>query len=245
VLSPRDHEQFQRTGLLRLPGAVPAADVAAMRDRFWDFLGTRFGMLPDRPDTWEPGTPRHLQALRRSGAFAAMATPPVRAALDDLLGPGAWAPPKVWGLPLVTFPGAQWRVPSSGWHVDSYGAEHDLPGVTVFAFLAEVARRGGGTAVLAGSHRLVNRHIAGTGSARPADVKAALSAAHPWLTRPDPERPLVAGDVTVTLEELTGAPGDVMLMHSRTLHAAAPNALGTPRMMLVEIVNRASARPHR
>jgi Phytanoyl-CoA dioxygenase (PhyH) len=239
VLLPRERDEFERTGLLRLSQAVPAADVAVMRDRFWDFLGARFGMAPDRPETWRTGTPRHLQALRRSGAFAAMATPAVRAALDDLLGPGGWEPPKAWGLPLVTFPGVQWAVPSSGWHVDSYGPEHDLPGVTVFVFLAEVARRGGGTAVLAGSHRLVNRHIASTGSWRPAEIKAALYAAHPWLASPDADRPLVAGDVTVRLEELTGAPGDVMLMHSRTLHAAAPNAAPAPRMLLVEIVNRA------
>jgi hypothetical protein len=238
VLSPRDRDEFQRTGLLRLPQAVPAADVAAMRDRFWEFLGARFGMAPDRPETWATGTPRHLQALRRSGAFAAMAAPAVRSALDDLLGPGGWAPPQAWGLPLVTFPGAAWAVPTSGWHVDSYGPEQDLPGVTVFAFLADVAPRGGGTAVLAGSHRLVNRHIATTGGWRPADVKAALYAAHPWLARPDFDRPLTVAGGPVELTELTGAPGDVVLMHPRTLHAAAPNAGPAPRMMLVEIVNR-------
>jgi hypothetical protein len=83
----------------------------------------------------------------------------------------------------VTFPApdAGWNVPSSGWHVDSYGPDHELPGVTVFAFLEPVAPRGGGTAVLPESHRLVNRHLATTGIWRPAEVRAALGARNPWL----------------------------------------------------------------
>jgi ectoine hydroxylase-related dioxygenase (phytanoyl-CoA dioxygenase family) len=66
-------------------------------------------------------------------------------------------------------------------------------------------------------------------------VKAALAAEHPWLRElwrsggePDPAR----------VQELTGEPGDVVLMHARTLHAPAPNAAAAPRMMLVEIINR-------
>ena len=183
MLSPQQREDFDRLGLLRLPAAVPPSDVAAMRDRFWEFLATRHGI--DRADagTWSTTTPRGLQALRRSHAFDAMASEHVREALDDLLGTGGWQPPKAWGLPLVTFPapGEQWRVPSSGWHVDSHGPEHELPGVTVFAFLAPVGRGGGGTAVLSGSHRVFNRHIATTGTWRPADVKSALASRHPWL----------------------------------------------------------------
>ena len=42
------------------------------------------------------------------------------------------------------------------------------------------------------------------------------------------------------LRELTGDAGDVVLMHPRTLHAAAPNTATRPRMMLVEIVGRVS-----
>jgi ectoine hydroxylase-related dioxygenase (phytanoyl-CoA dioxygenase family) len=179
-----------------------------------------------------------------------MATRQVCGALDDLLGVAGWQPPTAWGLPLVTFavPGAQWAVPSTGWHVDSYGPEHDLPGVTVFVFLAPVAERGGGTIVLSGSHRLFNRHIATTGTWRPAEVKAALALRHPWLRdvwRDDRRAaPIAIGDggmldgVHVRVQELTGRSGDVVLMHPRTFHAPAPNGLPVPRMMLVEIVGR-------
>lgn len=228
---------FEERGLVRLPGAIPADDVAAMRERFWAFLAER-GIDRDRPGTWPAGTPRRLQALRRSGAFAAMASPAVRAALDDLLG--EWRSPPAWGLPLVTFPTPPpWRAPAAGWHVDSHGPDHR--GVTVFAFLAPVVAGGGGTVVVEASHRLVARHIEKTAVWRPAEVRAALAAAHPWLrsavTGDSPAgRTSVLDDVPVAVRELTGEPGDVVLMHPSTLHAAAPNTAATPRLMLVEII---------
>jgi hypothetical protein len=254
MLTPSERAEFERSGLLRLPAAIPDAEVATMRGRFWEFLSTAHGIAPDRPDTWTVEPPRRLQPLRRSGAFDPMATARVRDALDELLGAAEWNPPKTWGLPLVTFPApdAGWDVPSSGWHVDSYGPDHELPGITVFAFLEPVAPRGGGTAVLAPSHRLFNHEIATTGTWRPGEVKAALSARHPWLRDlwgPGTESGRVARylDEGATVDgthlrvrELTGSPGDIILMHPRTLHAAAPNSLATPRMMLVEIINRRS-----
>jgi ectoine hydroxylase-related dioxygenase (phytanoyl-CoA dioxygenase family) len=181
-----------------------------------------------------------------------MATGEVRDALDDLLGAGEWNPPKTWGLPLVTFqaPGADWYVPSSGWHVDSYGPDDELPGVTVFAFLMAVTASGGGTLVLPESHRLFNCHVATTGNWRPAEVKAALGSEHPWLrdlwgAGSEPGRVArylqdgaVIDGTHLRVQELTGAAGDVILMHPRTLHAPAPNSLATPRMMLVEIIGR-------
>lgn len=250
MLSRSERQEFERSGLLRLPEAVPRAAVAAMHDRFWAVLATAHGIARDRPETWTIESPRHLQQLKRSGAFNAMATGTVCDALDDLLGAARWSRPKTWGLPLVTFSasGADWTVPSSGWHVDSYGPDHDLPGVTVFAFLAPVAAGGGGTAVLPGSHRLFNRHIAATGTWRPAEVKSALGAQHPWLRGlwgADAQSGRVArylhDGATIDGEhfqvrELTGSPGDVILMHPRTLHAPAPNSRATPRMMLVEII---------
>jgi phytanoyl-CoA dioxygenase PhyH len=249
--------EFERHGLLKVESAVPPGVVDAMRDRFWDHLSREHGIDPDRSDTWTVERPRHLQALKRSGAFNAMASATVCAALDDLLGVAGWRPPATWGLPLVTFaaPGTPWTVPAAGWHVDSYGPEHELPGVTVFVLLAPLAARGGGTVVLSGSHHLFNRHIATTGSWRPSEVKPALAAGHPWLrtlwTRDRATAPITIGDeavldgVHLKLQEITGQAGDVVLMHPRTLHTPAPNAQTTPRMMLVEIVAREARPRHR
>jgi ectoine hydroxylase-related dioxygenase (phytanoyl-CoA dioxygenase family) len=113
-----------------------------------------------------------------------------------------------------------------------------------------VAPRGGGTVVIPGSHRLFNRRAVTSGVWRPADVKAALARDHRWLrdlwnggsdtgrvARFLDEGTVIDGD-RFRVHELTGAPGDVILMHSRTLHAPAPNGLSVPRFMLVEIVDR-------
>ena len=241
MLTPDQRDEFHRTGLLRLPRAVPAADTDAMRERLWRHLAVTRGISAERAQTWPQASPRRLQALRRTGAFAAMAGEPLRTALDDLLGTGGWREPRAWGQPLVTFPtrATPWRAPVASWHLDSTGPEHDLPGLTVFAHLAPVAMGGGGTAVLAGSHRLVNRCIAATGGWRSTEVKAALAAEHPalgavWTTGDEVDEPAPG----VRLVELTGAAGDVVLMHPRTLHAPATNAGDVPRETLVEIVLR-------
>jgi hypothetical protein len=49
------------------------------------------------------------------------------------------------------------------------------------------------------------------------------------------------GSHTVRLEEMTGAPGDVFLMHPAVLHAPAHNALDRPRLMLTVSVYRRGA----
>ena len=43
--------------------------------------------------------------------------------------------------------------------------------------------------------------------------------------------------VPLRVVELTGEPGDVIVMHSDTFHAAAPNRLTEPRMMLTEMIS--------
>jgi hypothetical protein len=243
MLTPIQRDEFTRSGLLRLPGTLPAPAVAAMRDRAWAFLASEHGHDPDRPSTWAPGPVRRLQSLRRQDPFAEMAAEPVLDALTDLLD--TWQRPKSWGLPLITFPdpAAEWRLPTTGWHLDSHGPDHALPGVTVFTFLMPTVRTGGGTVVLAGSHHLVNHHIEATGTWKSAEIRTALAAAHPWLSsvwrgERRPGDKAVLDGAEITLHELTGDPGDVILMHSRTLHAAAPNTSASPRMMLVEIINR-------
>jgi hypothetical protein len=46
--------------------------------------------------------------------------------------------------------------------------------------------------------------------------------------------------VHVRVEELTGEPGDAVIMHPRLLHVMAPNSLRAPRMMLLQFLHRRS-----
>jgi ectoine hydroxylase-related dioxygenase (phytanoyl-CoA dioxygenase family) len=225
-----------------------------MRQRLWQHLLDTHAMHPDQPETWTVHTPAQFQKLTGTGAFDAMATGQLCAVIDDLLGAGRWQRPAHWGRPLVTFPrsGTAWDVPTSDWHLDSQDLE--LTMLAVFAHLAPVRPRGGGTLVVTGSHRLTapSGPQAGHAPARSHEVKAYLRTMHPWLhdlwnTGGDTDRihrylteGAVIDGVNVRVEELTGEPGDAIIMHPRLLHAVAPNSLRTPRMMLLQFLHRQS-----
>lgn len=225
-----------------------------MRQRLWQHLADTYGVHPDRPETWPVDPPAQFQKLTGTGAFDALATGQLCAAIDGLLGTGRWQRPAHWGRPLVTFPhpGTVWDVPTSGWHLDSQDLE--LTVLVVFAHLAPVRPQGGGTLVITGSHQLTTPAgpRAGNAPVRSHEVKAYLSTVHPWLRdlwKGDGDtgrihRYLTAGadidGVHVRVEELTGEPGDAVIMHPRLLYVVAPNSLPAPRMMLLQFLHRRS-----
>lgn len=254
MLSPAQRDEFDRRGLLRLPGTIPPAEVTAMRQRLWQHLADTYGAHPGRPETWPVDPPAQFQKLTGTGAFDAVATGQLCMAVDDLFGADDWQRPAHWGRPLVTFPrpGTAWDVPTSGWHLDTQDLE--LTMLVVFAHLAPVRPGGGGTLVVSGSHRLTapSGPQAGNAPVRSRDVKAHLGTMHPWF------RDLWNGDgdtdrvhryltegadidgVQVRVEELTGEPGDAVIMHPRLLHVVAPNSLDAPRIMLLQFLHRQS-----
>jgi hypothetical protein len=248
--------EFRDTGLLRLPGAIPAKDASVMVDRIWDHLHRGHGAVRDRPETWTVGQATGLRAITGAPAFRALGSTTVRAALDDLLGVGRWQEPRRWGRLLVTFPPSDrlWTLPGgAAWHNDFVPLRpgtHERA-LQLFTILRDLPARGGGTLVLTGSHHLVTRYSAGTGNApHPSHVRQALGT-HLWLRElwepsasATPEqrirRAMVEGtrigDVDLRVVELTGRAGDSFVMHCDTLHAAAPNARDEPRMMATTIV---------
>jgi ectoine hydroxylase-related dioxygenase (phytanoyl-CoA dioxygenase family) len=256
MLSSAQRDEFDQLGILRLPATIPPAEVTAMRQRVWEHLLDKHAIHSDRPETWTVRLPAQFQKLTGTGAFDAMATDQLCAVVDDLLGAGRWQRPAHWGRPLVTFPlpGSAWDVPTSGWHLDSQDDLGELTMVVVFAHLAPVRPRGGGTLVMTGSHRLTmpTGPQADNVPARSADVKAHLRTVHPWLrdlwkARGDVDRVhrylaegAVINGIQVRVEELTGEPGDAVIMHPRLLHVMAPNSLDTPRMMLLQFLHRPS-----
>lgn len=243
-----DSAAFARDGFVRVSGGAAAGD---LRRRVAEFLLQRDGVRLDAPVTWPAG---------RVGAFQAMAplpyapSPEIDAACDGVLGRAAWLRPAAWGTPLVTFPQpGPWRPPHQAWHVDFAPRFVDgaLPGVRLLALLDAVAPQGGGTMLLAGSHRLVERFAAGQAvpALRSADVRRMLRRVSPHLDalqRPDftgaALNDLLAGievdGAPVRLVELTGSPGDVVLMHPWLLHAASENCSAAPRLMLSQSIFR-------
>jgi ectoine hydroxylase-related dioxygenase (phytanoyl-CoA dioxygenase family) len=248
---------FAERGFLRLSSVFGVSSAAAMAGSIWAALFEKYRIRPDDPATWTVRQPTGFQALTRAGAFNAVAGPRVIAAFDDLLGKGQWSSTEEWGAPLITFPepGRAWNVPQSQWHLDfpARGPTSHLPGVRLLAFIDVVEATGGGTVVVTGSHRLVERLVLNgqAGNGRSADVRERLAATQPWFralwsrTRDEPnriERFMLDGacidGVHVCVEELYGATGDVILMHPWMFHAPAPNCGPTPRFMISHSVFR-------
>lgn len=255
ALSPEQRRRFDERGLVRLEGAVAPHAAEAMADRLWTDLAARFGARRNDPMTWSDERPAAFRALQDSGAFEAMGSPRVREALDELMGPEAWTEPTKWGQPLVSFPGhaTAWTVPHKSWHLDGPATPHAGSHIRmgrVFVILAPLARRGGGTLIAEGSHKIVqaitDRHGRALSSG---EMRAQLQAEHPWfrdLEAPGEPAERIARfmetdtpalGTALRLAEMTGEPGDVWLMHPDCLHAAAPNVLKTPRLALTQFVS--------
>ncbi|HEY2050002.1 MAG TPA: phytanoyl-CoA dioxygenase family protein [Caulobacteraceae bacterium] len=255
TLTTEQLEEFDRRGVLRLPGFYPTAEIEVMADRLWADLERRFGMLRGQPDSWSTTRPARFQALTRSGAFDALRSSGMSDLADALLGVGAWDAAGDLVHALVTFPSAAPNPPRPAWHLDIGGARHlrPMPYLRAFTFLEPVLPGGGGTLYVAGSQRLAleidDAHEGPTLRSR--EIRERLQADHPWFAglfaaKGDKVRDLMdadaeAGGQIVRLEEMTGDEGDLIVMHPALLHASAHNVLDRPRMMLTIWVYRRGA----
>jgi len=254
MLSRIQLEEFDRSGLLRLPGAVPAPEAGAMRDGIWAFLKKQQGIERENIGTWPVTTTAisGFQPLVRSGVFDGMNNTVISGAIDDLLGKSLWGRER--GRVLVTFPqpATAWTIPTDGWHID-VGSSHPRA-VQLFVLLDDLDHQGGGTLVLTGSHHLVNRYVANTGlEPHPRAIKSSLASTYPWLAgllgrHPDSagydrvRRYMKEGEaidgVNLRVVELHGSAGDVFIMHSDCFHTGVTNNRETPRMMVTSMATR-------
>ena len=253
MLTLSQREEFRTTGTLRLSGAFGLRAAAEMTERVWTLLEREHGMRRDDASSWNVTQPTGFQSLTRVGAFDAIASDALREDVNQLLHD--WGLPRHWGAPLITFPEPQvtWDVPATQWHLDfpARGALAPLPGIRVLAFIDVVEPRSGGTLVLAGSHRLVESLMSAglAGSGHSADVRGRLAERHAWLrdlwsndTDARIQRFIVEGirleEQPLRVVELTGVPGDIVLIHPRLFHAPSRNVGARPRMMVSQSLFR-------
>lgn len=242
ALSTEQLAAFERDGVLRLPGLMSSETARRARDvvfwrltelGLWDKASNRLtGPRPQWPSTGlRPG-----QVLTSARAEVAdlFEDPAVAGIVSAALG-GRDLDRTMHPRPqiLVSLPNCEeWRTPD-GWHTDYPRlASGESPGVQIFAFLGQVEPQGGGTLVLAGSHRLLNNN----GALRAKKISRFLrgDAFFRGLYEGRVGSELPEGVVTgvpVRVVELTGAPGDAWLTDLRVLHSASPNAAHRPRMM--------------
>jgi hypothetical protein len=253
TLTSAEIQRFERDGYVVVRAAFARADGVAMERRWWQELGETHNIRADDRSSWRQ-FPGDLKAAKRDPIQARILTATVRGVFDDLLGTGAWHPPRDWGRAIVTFPepGA-WDVPTRLWHWDNPCDLHlDRPrALFVVSFVGSVAPRSGGTLILSGSPRLLiqqERRI-------PADQRRGSIAmlrdrfhrSHPWLMALTGQAPSPADrigafmdaeatveDVPLRVVELTGEPGDMVFCHPVMVHCVAPNRGTRPRFMRIK-----------
>lgn len=249
MLTPAQRERYLRTGWVQIPAVVPVSACRSVAEALWKVLESDHGMRPEDRGSWRTELPRRLGRRLPAEILAPLATPALIALIDDLLGADTWSRPRLWAQPLPVFPTpGPWDVPSGGWHLD-YPVRAAPPGawaVKMLCLLAPLAPRGGGTLLLSGSHRLVGQLAARGYRGASSGVRAALAREHEWLraltscheTSDRVRRFMVEGAVLdrvpVRVEELIGAPGDVVLFDPRLLHAPSPNRRSEPRLLMAQ-----------
>lgn len=262
MLTAAQRAELETLRFTRVTACSPSA-AAAMQDAVWAAMERLHGIRRDDRASWLVAHPSRLSGIAEQPTFAPLFVGGLPAAIDAVLGAGAWQMPRRWGAVLVTLPvgGQTWGVPSIVWHADF---PYSLPaaplqGVKVFTLLSDVLPRGGGTLVLSGSHHLVERFVATRTPAERADtrrMRLAFFASHPWLQ--ELVRPRAVDDrvayfmrdgaridgVELRVVELTGAAGEAVLTHPWLMHCRGPRGLESPRLMRATDVYRTGANPY-
>ena len=246
ILTSEQLAEFDRRGVLRFPAMLSADRVRRACDYVQGRLA-RLGLwkdgawrLEDRPrPQWPDSGVKSSKAIgNRHPDVEALIEEPALLAVVEALLEGRPFESNLFKRPqvMVTLPNINaWTVPT-GWHVDTPRlASNRRPGVQLFACLDTVEPQGGGTLVIAGSHRLFNE-----GRVILAEELGRLLRREDFfsdLCSDAPDRGRLArhtgsvGDVALEVVELVGAPGDAYLVDLRVLHTAAPNASARPRVM--------------
>jgi Phytanoyl-CoA dioxygenase (PhyH) len=263
VLTAEQRIEFSELGFVRLHNVFTDDDAARMRRVVWHELERRYGAVEDDRSTWKVQTPSGMTTSKKHHAFEPIGGPCLQEAVDALLGEENWGMPPHWGQVMVTFPdeGTPWRLPGNLWHIDFPYTNEPTPlfGLKIFAFFGDVEPQGGGTLVISGSHRVVERFVATTPAEARTDYRTCrlrFMKLDRWFQAlaqtedPDPDRNARfmesdhdADGVPVRVVALTGRPGDVVIAHPWTLHHSAPNVASYPRMMRGKTLNRAGAAP--
>lgn len=243
---------LETRGITKFDGLVSKTEAGRARDLIceiaakhglhasvgWQRSESRFGMTkPFRAG---------LKTLAKSGRFPNFVSADMIKLTEDMLGEPV-EPISPGQQILFTLPGTEpWSVPADAWHTDMPRlGKPGPPGLQMFVCLDEVAPKGGGTLVVAGSHRLVNPNH----PVRSKDIRQALGKEAYFRSLFDGTRAPITcleemtgmvDDIELDIVELTGQMGDVYFMDLRILHTLAPNASETARMMLTCRLPRAA-----
>ncbi len=251
IISSADREQLADQGWLKVPQLIPPEPVREARESIYRKL-SQAGLWVD--GAWQDtgGDPnqdqarRLLKPLSGSRLLKPLLEPVLRVA--EAICAQTLIPAKPYCQFLFTAPHSsvtgpnpvtRWTVPASVWHTD-YPRDGDLSsyGVQIFTFIDDVPPGGGGTLVVAGSHRIRPGVVLGS-----KELKRSLRSEEFWRNLTDKQREDrsrmadFTGEVdgvALSLVELSGAPGDVYFTDLRLLHSLTPNTSPRPRLMMTQ-----------
>jgi hypothetical protein len=219
-LTAAQAEHFLERGFVTVPGAFDAASARQRLEDAW----IRFGYDRDDPGSWAE---KRIHLSSRSHVDARSFAPAAwRAAVELAGGAKRVRLPWKWGDGFIANLGVgddrPWQPPSpavAGWHKDGDFFRHflDSPEQALLSLVlwTDMLPRGGGTFVAADSVPVVARFLAG----------------HPEGVLPgDFDYADLIGQCR-DFVELTGAAGDVVLLHPYMLHATSQNVLGVARII--------------
>ncbi|WP_437672365.1 phytanoyl-CoA dioxygenase family protein [Sorangium sp. So ce131] len=223
-LSHSQIEHFIAEGFVRIDAAFPRPLADEARAILWRDTG----MDPHEPKTWTKPVVRLGLYAQRPFADAAN-TPVLRAAFDQLVGPGRWQPLTALGTFPIRFPSPD-DPGDAGWHVDaSFGTETP----DFMAWRVNVASRGRAllmlflfsdvgetdapTRIRSGSHLDIARQLAPAGAQGMTLRELAANGFAETARRPQ----VLA----------TGEAGTVYLCHPFLVHAAQPHRGARPRFL--------------
>ena len=227
AFSPAQIAQFIDDGFVRLDGAFPREVADAGRAILWRDTGC----APDDPSTWKAPVIR-LGGYHDLPFREAANTPRLHAALDQLVGAGAWVPPRGLGTFPVRFPHRD-EPNDAGWHIDGGFCEDGEDPADFIGYRVNLRSRGRAllmlflfsdvgdddapTRVRVGSHRHIARVLAPAG-------EAGLSLRALAADR-------FAATVSCPEATATGPAGTVYLCHPFLVHAAQRHRGTQPRFM--------------
>ena len=264
MLTPNEHQTYTEWGLVLVKALIPPQVVDPIRElvmerlRRREFWGSEGWIAPTDADGRKRLNTTIKEISRNTKSLRSILTDHVldyarelvsgdEIELSSPIAQFLFTAPRSYVLNHDGQWDGKWEVPRSIWHLDMpRSAAMGAPGPEMFTFMNKVEPKGGGTLVLAGSHRLLNdvEYLSSK------NVKKRLKR-HTYFReltgKGDDDRSRFMEEVgnidgvPVKVVELTGDPGDVYFVDLRLLHSIGANTSDQPRMMIAQRMPRREA----
>ena len=243
-------QAWEQDGVLKITGLILQWSIY-LRNRVVEILGSE----PGGPWAWTKTEISHLlKPIGRDKHCVPLEVESVKDVVDNLIGKG-WDYPDTGGMWFADAPRQLEKqhlpkielVPKGTWHWDGRPDLHPVKGLWLFTPVTEMLPHSGGTWLVAGSARKVIDFYAALSPEKKGQptkvVKTWFTDAHKWFKVLNSGETLNQANQkgeSLRLLNVTGKPGDVVLMKNLTIHSA-PEYIGPgPRVCQVVVASSTS-----